>query len=332
MSNTGDTVIAQGSFVSFITNGIRINHTTVDGSAYFVTVWMVSGISAWTDKVSLTTLNTATTVTGVTFRPTDLIVSSICRTMDGTITNGDATASFGLVHDAAGTVTQRAHGHIDVDPGAGVSPMQQAGRVTTSYGAMKSSTAGAVTWGANFSAFGADGFTVTPNVANANCDIGVIALKFDNSSVLTTTLPNATGNNSVTTVGFEPVSVLEMISVYTAVNASNAATTGSITLSAVTANTQICTGWGGRDNVATTRTRSVSDNQAILVKSASDDTTLYSATHVSFDSGGWTRNFATVLAATRVGFALAIGAQNPVASATSVSGMFGSFQWFGRLG
>lgn len=288
------TVDGEADFVSFITNGVRINWSNAPAAAYLLTVVLFAGtdLSAHANNVALgDTLDNAVDVTAPGFRP-DVVLTALIPTIVGEM-------CWGMVQeDGAGTVSQRSYGF-------GARDAQNTMNVWSMYrgdaGIFETSIGGGLDWYGEFGGFDANGFTVTTRTAGANSlSLYYLALDFGSAAsawVGTHVTPTVTGNHAVSTIGFEPQFVLIFPSMALADGGSlsntGTARAHSSGVAALMAATQYCTTISDLDDAGTSDTQSLSDDVAISLP-APNGTLDIEATLVSFDSGGYTLNFSNV--------------------------------------
>jgi hypothetical protein len=311
--NPGDTTAdGEADFVSFITNGVRINWANAPASAHLMTVVLYAGtdVSAHANYFTVaTTVDGTTDVTDPGFEP-DLVLTAYTQdNMDAANAHGYAT--LGMVHnDRASGVTQRSVGCWFVN-NLGTSAPD--GHSSALYGSMSLTGTGTVRRGFEFGSFDSSGFTCTTRLNTVSADeIGYLALRLGSgpavdSWVGTHTTPTSTGNDAETGPGFTPQFVLMLGSMMEAIatgyNTSPLA--GSWGIFAFDADDEYANSVSCEDGVGTTNTQSISDNTAILLPD-DDGAAGLVASFVSFDASGWTLNYSAVEANAKIFFALAI--------------------------
>ncbi len=299
----GGSADGTADFVSFITNGVRINWDNAPAAAYLVTVTLIAGtdvsakvVNFLADATSGNTVN----VTSVGFEA-DVLLPGTARTNSS---NSDAQYSIGVVAND-GSDTQRSlafrskNGQVTSELGS---------ELTELYGLSGlNGTMTALQWGLEFGGFDASGFDATTRVGNAaNQRIIVLALAFGgavNFWVDTVDAPAANGNDVQTGPQFTPQFVMLGTTILTAVE--TAQENGSLGISVFDANSEFSTNTASQDNQPTSNTQSLVDNTAVRVTFSGGGAAL-TAAFVSFDTLGWTYNFSDTTGGVRKFWALAI--------------------------
>ncbi len=191
------------SFVSFITNGIRLNFTTAN-TAYLVkvTFFAGTGMSAAAGVFGLGTAAGNTTLTGLSFQPVYLIGANnglVSTTADSAFYHN----SIGHAFDNGVTIEQGGIAHASDD---NVSTMEGHGYVFDGALCGQVSPAGSLTYSLTVAAFTSDGFTINRSANPGSDSLFYLALAFNSEAdayVGVSDSPTATGDWTVTT-GFTP--------------------------------------------------------------------------------------------------------------------------------
>jgi hypothetical protein len=304
------TLLAQGDFNAFVTDGIQIDWTTVSGSQELVTVILFGGDDLSAHANSITwgdTIDEAIDVTAPAFEP-DIVfmIGSRDLTAFNTAGGGDTEASFGVCHnDGASGITQRAIGmRYDNGVATSIVELEYSTDATLVF-----SNNEAHDWEVDLTTFDANGFTANARDAGGNLsNCAYLALKFANHSswVGTHSTPTSSGDKADTGPGFKPQLAILGNSLAEAANTlyldSHATTVG---LSAFDGTNEFCTTVSSEDNVGTTNTQSLSDNTAVNVPDNAGSA-LLTAAFTSFDATGFTLNYSAFDAAARLFFGFAV--------------------------
>ncbi len=327
-TNGNGTTLAEAAFSAFITDGVRINWTTVD-SAFLVTCILLGGsdLSIYAGHAAVpTTASSSTDVTDPGFEPDIVLVA----TSDGIAIDSANGASwnensFGVVHnDGGGTITNR-----------GIFDQYQDSVTTTNPSAYYSATyclgdlnttGGTTQWEASLTAFDSSGFSITTSGTGGatSTDAIYLALKFANhsSGVITHTTPTSTGNDAETGFGFTPQFVMMGMGFHEAVDTGyENANAGPFGFSAFTASAEFSNTVATEDGASTSNEQSLSDNQAVNLADH-DGTTGLTASFVSMDANGFTLNYANVEAAGKLFWAWAVE-ESGAGPATAVKDLIG---------
>lgn len=292
------------AFSAWITNGVRINWSNAPASAYLMTVVLFGGsdLSAYAGALDMAdTVGSAVSVTGVGFRPTDLITVKVGYT------STHRPIAVGVVHDESGTESQ---GYVGI--------ACRDGQTTTLVGGISSSTmasgylTGAVMYTeAEILDFGADGFDCYTRDSNTGATvIYFLALRITTYSSWkgAITTPTSTGNQAQTGPGFKPQFVMQLMSGCQSADSLETSGLGAtMGISVADASAQYSNSIAIEDGVTTSNAESLSDNQ-MAVLHADDGSASVASTFVSFDANGWTQNFTAVSATGKIWQAWAIEA------------------------
>jgi len=304
--DTAGVILIEANFDSWITDGVRLN-VGAESTAVTrrLTVWFFGGgdLTAFVGSKVLGNEDVTATVTGVGFEADALI--TICH---GAIFNDTAGAfnvvSFGAVHNGA-SVIQRGISYGSNDAVAA----QDLGGILHTNGCGGQTIWTGVTWRADVSNFGSDGFDITPRGGNSGGDeLGFLALNIGTGSCKLDTYSTATseGNDSVTGMGFEPQAVLlSTIKHQTVDDFQNGAPFEGFCIGVFDSSTERTTMVNVDEGETTTNTFSVADALCIDLDFGSGSGPFITASFVSLDSGGFTLNYSTVDVTARKGWYLA---------------------------
>jgi len=294
------------SFVSWITNGVRLNVTTAPANGVLLTCVFFAGTDSSADVGTWTFDNAnAVDVTSVGFEAD--LVFTLCNGGGWPSDHTHGRETVGVVHnDRASGLAQR---------WASVSGRDsRATSVNRSYFSASEGGADfkyAVQYEMAFSAFDASGFTVTPS-ASAGTDVAAyLALRFGSgpavdSWVGTHTTPTGTGNDGETGPGFTPQTVILFGTFAEAVDTLYADARGGVfMMSAFDADEAYAVSACVEVGVATMNTQCLSDNVAVELPD-DDGSAGLTASFVSFDANGWTLNYSAVEAAAKLFIGVAI--------------------------
>ena len=287
-------------FVSFITNGVRVNFTTAPGGYTVIAIFFAGDdVEAHADTFNPgTTVNGTVDITDPGFQP-DLVFFAAQLQQMNDVEGSNHILSFGVAIDD-GSDTQMASFSAETDGQAAGDPFA---RVQNNRAVW--------TWvyECEIGTFDASGFSSTLRIASAGTDdVGYLAIKTGaNLSLEVFDSPTSTGNASSTAPGYTPDVLISMLTYLESVNASsNDDTAGSYGISAIDAIAENIEAFAIEDAADPTDTESQADNKAINLPS-DDSSSSIEADFVSFDSSGWTLNFTQVEANAKKFLVLAIG-------------------------
>lgn len=314
------TVDGVADFVEWISDGVRINWSNAPAAAHLMTVVLFGGtdLQAYAGTFVMSNVsNGVTTVSGLGFRPTDIIVSKV-HSFSTT-----RSTTIGMAHNDGTTTTQ---GFTGIYRGDGKTPSNPASRMSTQYsvGGFGGNGGDSTVAYGEVGGFGVDGFTVTTrnSTGMSEGDAYYLALRIDNYASWkgTITTPTATGNQAITAPGFKPQFMLQIMGNMEAVETGytdNRA--GSIGISVADASAQYSNTWASEDNLATTNTESLTEDQLAVLHNH-DGTEMLTASLSSFDASGWTANYSSVAATGKLWHVLAIqeeGGSGPITGGLS---------------
>lgn len=297
---------ANAAFVSFITNGVRINWTDAPSAAFLLTVIFYAGtdVSAYVNAVALgNATDNAVVVSTVGFEA-DVVYAY-------TVGSNSAAIEYseGFAHNnRAGTITHRSLWWTDAEGADSAVKLR-----TEDRGVIVDGTgAGALDFYEELSAFGSSGFTATSRLGGANSQtMYYIALRLGagpavSAKVYTYSTPTATGDNTDSGAGFTPQYIEYLLSFGEATQQlyvdHNGGTVGIAVIDADEAYSNTVS---AEDAAATSNTQSLSDDVSIQCPDH-DGAAGLTATFVAFTSTGVTHNFSAVQAAAKWLPALAI--------------------------
>lgn len=293
----------EADYNAMIADGIRITWGNNPAAGYLITAVFYAGTdtSAHAGVFAIGNQNVETNVNTVGFEPDVILTGTHHRaTFDGAVA-AFASISHGVVVND-GSDTQASY-TWQSDDGVGTSNVH--GEITGTYGVMQR----AAFWKGDFGTFDAQGFSCTPRLANANVEVGYLALAFNGEAdfwagIIDT--PIAAGNQSLAAPGFEPqhvhVGLTQLLALDTTYTTGDA---GSIGVSVFDEDDAFCNSIQDEDGQGTSDNQSLSDDQVINFP-ADDGGVAFVATFTSFDANGWTWNFTQTLGAIRRWWALAI--------------------------
>lgn len=292
------------TFDSSITNGVRVDIDNAFGASY-LTQHMHFGGSDWSGYVNTFTggqKDVDIDVTTVGFEPDFVVFAYVDR--DAGVTGNDCKLSLGIAWNNGGTFVQRS---IATYVDTGQSPSETEGEYRTDYIGGK---AGASSPKFELSDPDSSGFTITPRVLGSE-DGMYFAGKVANHSLWMGDITTPDGTDpgddySVTGVGHAPLMFLALLSQHTAANTLE--TGGKAFPVAFHANdgtNEFTTHWRSENDANPTVCKCRSDDSVVLTNDTG--TVIYSGTHTSMDSNGWSWNFPTASATAHKWFALSIG-------------------------
>jgi hypothetical protein len=312
----GSSAIAIANFDSFVTDGIRLNHTVVSGNQELITVVLLGGtdFSAQVGSFNFAdTVDQEVNVTTVGFQPTDILAFGSRDQALQSASGGDTENGYGVCHeDGAGTETQRGIGHR-FDNSATTAAVEVEFYDTRIIPHMNN---GAHDWSVECDNFDSGGLSFFARESGAN-NSGLVYLAMrittNESFVGTYTTPTATGDAAETSIGFKPQFVmLGLCLAETPGTHYNDAHATSQAISLFTADDEFCIAVASEDGAATMNTQSKSTSKAVEMTDY-DGTSLFTATRSSLDTNGFTLNYsATDTGTARKGFIFAIEEDAPV--------------------
>jgi hypothetical protein len=294
-------------FVSFITNGVRINWSNAPGAAYLMTVILFAGtdLSAACDVfTAAANENDTVDVNTIGFEP-DLVLLVCPGLSSFASSGGNAYGAFGAaVNDGSDSQACWLFYDDNAETTTSVAAM-----ISNAYGTGQHNAAGWI-WAGEIGTFDSSGFSCTTRQGGAGTDqVGYLALSFGGAAdvwLSTLATPTSTGNQSQTGPGFLPQFVMCGLTQMPALNTTTTdANAGSVGLGVFDGDDAYSTTAQDEDNQATSDCQCIVDT--IPVNCPNDDgTTGHEASFVSFDSDGWTWNFTSTEGTAVYYWALAI--------------------------
>lgn len=176
----------------------------------------------------------------------------------------------------------------------------------------------ALSWGGEITAFASDGYTITTRLAGSGSDIVlVMAVNTGGQSfdLRTTTTPTSTGEQAVTSLGFDPSILFNSIT--DAATVDTAADGLSMSVGVSDGTNEYSQSYRAEEGASTTDSSSRYGTEGLYLLDETDGTAL-SAASVALDSDGYTYDYSTADAA-RLGWTLAIGEAGGTVSLTPAS-------------
>lgn len=281
------------SFSAWTTDGVTLSFTW-SFSARNITVILLKGTTnVRMDRYTLTGTS-ANDITTYGFKPDVLINFTVGDTTTQALDTTHGIISVGVVHNnSSDTVTQAAIGFSSPD-GETVASKPSC-TVRNDVGIMQQFNE-SVSWQGVYSAFDANGFSVTPNVNPGGDYVYTLAIELDDpddADITVYTSPTATGNWAKTDPGFQPSFLFAILGAVATINTIETDQDGGIFGLSVTDGTN--SGYHGHteeDAVGTSNTESNHDTNVCDLRTYSGGfSALYTATLSSFDASGFTWNF-----------------------------------------
>jgi hypothetical protein len=302
------------TFVSWITDGIRINWATAPAAAYLMTVIFFGGDGTISSKVGSVDLGTGTAAINTTLGFTPSLIFPLGIGVAADLVTGNLVVSMGAWTPSSGQGSITA---VNIDAAA-TKDLQ--GYASSSAAFAQVFSAGlqyVVTLGTY-----ASGFSATPS-ANSSSDVmGYLALEFDAGTgvnVSVETLPTATGSFSKTGLSFRPGFLLEAsakisAAIGTVDNAdSEGFTVTGICRSRTGGDSVLAAALGGDDGAATSDESSWYGYDAnIEYTGVGGGSRATYASFTSFNADGWTKNLTATDAVAYKYLSVAIEANKPI--------------------
>jgi len=273
------------SFVSFITDGIRLNFPNTPSSDKPITIILFKGADVLVGDRLLTT--GVDPVTGIGFRPNLLFTSTIGlgATLDSNQNAG--ILGLGIVHDDAGTVTQ----YTQV-----LQSDANANQLASVLGAWASAQLfSTVTWSTVAQNFGADGWDFN-TTGTSNDLVHYLAINTQGVGVNIEQIdsPIVTGSFANTGQGFTPDFLMVLASTSTTVGAVKSGDFGSVYSVSFDGNAQSVS---ADESTAAELSEAFQSSRAVdmrLTDSAGSFDPQVQASLTSYDALGYTLNWTTV--------------------------------------
>ena len=278
------------TFVSFITNGIRLNITDnpVATKLYTFVFWSGTDVSAYMELATLGSASTTTSITGAGFQA-DAAILVHAGISEGT--SGHMNFSFGMCTPGVADFSYSMYSADGLGNAACVSTVMN--NRCLSY--VSTTGGGTLRWAAT-SSINANGMDIDlTSDGGAFADCIVLLLKFDNQDVKVGayTAPTSGGDDVTTGVGHKPGGVILALQKHTAYNSVQNSSIMSWGIGAFTPDAQVCNSWADEDASALMDNQSISDNGVALNVPDHQGTPMQVATLASMDSDGFTLNHTT---------------------------------------
>ena len=322
--------IAIAVFAAFITDGIRVNWTTVTGAGELITCILFGG----TDIVNVhvgdfaidTVQNNVVDITDPGFEPNFVIFAAPINC------NANQTRSN------TGTISLAFAANSTSDTVCGITRSSRDGRSTVEVATKVFATripqltvnGGQDNVEFEIGTFDSNGFSCTTrdNAATANTYQYLAVNLSSNSDAWTGIVdtPTSTGNNAQTGPGFEPEAVFMGFCMNaTGVESETDDDAGGFGVGFFSANEEFCISTRDDDAATTTDCADVAESVAIRQNDINANTAMYRATFVSMDTNGWTLNYTVVDPTARRTAVLAI-------QTVAAGGLTGQTKQAGRAG
>ncbi len=303
-------------FVSWLTDGMRINWDDPMNGSYLITVVFFAGtdLTVHANRRALDTQDTVVDVTDPGFQP-DIVIAAMARLVDLPPDDSQShSVSIGVAHfDGASTIVQRCwNSASQVGLGtSNVSGVHKENRITE----VPIATGASVDVGAEISAFDSSGFSLTArNASGVSEAVYYLALSFGgavNSYVETHKTPVTTGDDADTGPGFTPqfvmlgTTLLEATGTY-----ETAGLGGQVGISVMDGKTEYALSMNSRDAIGDSECQSLNDASAIAMPDHLGVLEV-EATFVSFDPLGFTLNYSNHAEVSNFWWVLAIEGFTP---------------------
>jgi hypothetical protein len=296
---TAAAIDGEAALSSVSANTLTLNWTTLPTTAIQVVVIFLYGedLQAAVGTISIPSVqDTGTTVTGLAFAPNAVLFATA---LNAYAANGNVQGEIGAMGVAnlvGATITQAALGWTCRDGAASTTTVGSTYFADNRCMARMSATAGgtgSLVSSGELTAFTADGFTVTTRDGASPIVAQYLALNTGRHRtwvgfpLLGT---NSTGNKSVTTIGWKPGSLFVCGSIVTVTDTvRDNSEAVHYSMGAARIGAEASCQYEYKDAAASTRTRSLTSAKLVVLP---DDAGAidWSATLVSFDSGGFTVN------------------------------------------
>jgi len=316
------------TFVTFLSNGVRLNLADAAGFSKRITVTLFGGDQLTSSEVLVADLTAASGVPQ-TFNWIDTSLdANVMLFLTAGTTAGDGVTSFGIGClgvgiKVGGSITQRnLNFRVDQDGAASGNPgmTYRNDRVSGSMQASSDS----VQWGANLTDIGVGDFELTPSISTPNDEIICIGLQFRdmNIGLESITMPTSVGIFDVTSFGFRPMFALGVFSMLPSFNSSDfSANAGIVSTSIVNDSGQMFShAWRNEDaaptincgsTVAASAVHFPFHNSSTIASTASSTNGFTTGSNpVVFLSNGLRYNFDGVNTGTKMAWILALGPKN----------------------
>jgi hypothetical protein len=308
---------AHADWDAAITDGIRIRWNETDAShTPECVVTFLSGLS----DVHVETVEVGATdydVTTCGFEPDIVLCTSNGLTTPPTA-NDNGNISFGISANKSPVVNRCVAFQIQ-DNGDATSAVTQELMTNGVAGHLHD---GSMVSECTIKDYDANGFTFDPTgTMRSVCFLAIKLTSGDNFWLGTVDAPQATGNASVTSPGFQPDFVIQAMTALESVDTvTSDGTGGSFGVGVFDGSTEFVTSLAEEDGVSTSNDESTFDSSAVVLH-FDDGAAMFAATHVSMDANGWTLNYSAAPApngGNRRWFALAVAAGTAATTAECI--------------
>lgn len=320
-----NTVVVEGVFSAWSADGVTVNYTTADSTAWQVTVILLGGSQCQcfvTDATPPATTG-ATTVTAA--YQADFVLAAIARSQDGTQANV-ADFSFGFATRNAGSPQNFC-----------VQNVCDRGTTSSSRTRISNADMGALitllvpgdtlTDAAVISNFTSTGFNISNSAAGAagqGPNLSMMAVKVTGSVAVGVsghedTMPIAAGNVGYAFPGFKSGTLFGFISNNTSANSDLGNGTGGMSVSDLRGLVAGCSIVTGLTNTSPSRTRSNHSHAFCDFWNSNDSVHVAVAALVSQDTNGHTLNFTTAPSSAREFYQLVIQEMPTTVSPTGIA-------------
>lgn len=320
LSQTTNALDGVADFDSWITNGIRVNWTSVPPSGYLITCVLIGGngvSNAYVGSVQPPgVLDTATDVTAPGFTPDVVLFISSVENFNGTA-DSNAKPSLGIcVNDGSNTQRSMNWHHANTTIPSVLVAMLDTNCVARRAGAGSSGPE------IQCQDFDASGFSVynRVSVSTPTLELGYLAIKLNGLSakLLTSASPIVPGDHTITGATFKPQfalmlhgSALVADTVYTDGNAEVCG------ISAFTAQAAGCSAIWAADNATPVDAESITNNIPVSLRKTAAN--FMTASFSAFTSDGVTLSYSTTDGSARQRAVLFVQSSNPVVGVDSGS-------------
>lgn len=314
-------VLWAADFTSMDTGGFTIDITTAPASAFLVYYLAVGGaeVSAKAGTFTLPTSGTSQAVSGVGFQPEAVIAAYGATGADTAVSHH--RFGFGV---AAADLTQSCY-FISGRDLVGSSQKARAAQSATFLYAIEPTTDG-VDAAATLGSMDADGFTVniSDNPGSA-LEVGYLALEGVSAKVLNDTQRTSAGTKATSGVGFQPSALIAFSVRSTSANQAAGGTSPHNSLGAASGSTAQAFTYNLQiDNAGTEDSASFNDDSYIVgFNSNTAGNVLTRGALSSFDTDGFTLDYANADATAAVIYFLALAAAETVFAGHGMAGTAG---------
>lgn len=294
----GTTDIAVADFVSFVTDGVRVNWTDSSGNGELVTVVLFAGddLDFAVGEFTVPAGDGSTVNVDIGFVPDLFIGMGMGGDLDD-VTDTGPNLSLGAASNKSPIVqgcvaTVHRSGQASSEVRGGYSPNRVGLNINSNANSVNRSVEltdfiSSPVQGVELTLRAGTGSTTAIGGFVAIKTNGVADFWVDNALLA----PNSTGNESVTDPGFKPQLVFLLQGVKT--NPIIITGDGQLSFGAFTPTVEVSNGYWDKDGVGTTDTGSYVDQKAVYI-SDEDGVTFIEASFVSMDDNGFTLDYTTV--------------------------------------